>query len=389
MVKAAVDFDSHTTEELQPLLADFGWSLGSHKKLYGGYSGTTYAVTDAKTGSKAVLKLCNGYDRDWIDGQTAIQSHLQRGGFEGGCPPIPLAADATDFVSMRLAPVPACLLGFVEGQAADAVIESGVSSEKVLHELGGQLAALNAVKATKEDGLRTYEAGGACEVVTHLIAPDGVCQYWKAVSTCEHTKEHPFLAFYQKRAALLREDMQVTGLPYGIMHGDPFLDNFLVAADGSFAGFVDFEDTCTGPLLFDIACCCIGTCFRAEDNKLDLQRLACLLNAYCSNRMLEGLEQKLFVRFMRLCLLCNCSWRFRNFNVVHREVAEARDSYKELQERIVALEDPTLAAAAQEVVDKACSLARRPTTSRVASALQEQVARLQAENAKLKEVLSS
>ena len=41
--------------------------------------------------------------------------------------------------------------------------------------------------------------------------------------------------------------------------------------------------------------------------------------------------------FMRLTLLCNATWRFRNFNVVlaGREDInqEARDSYKELADR--------------------------------------------------------
>jgi Ser/Thr protein kinase RdoA (MazF antagonist) len=381
MVKADVDFNNHSKDELSSLLADFGWTLGDYKKLYGGYSGTTYAVTDEKSGERAALKLCNGYERDWVDGQTAIQNHLKLGGFNGGCPPFPLAADAKVFVSTRLS-VPACLLGFVPGEPADAVVESGVSAQKVLGELGAQLAALNAVKATKEDGLRTYEAGGACEVVTHLLTVDGACQYWDIVSGCEHTKDHPYLSFYADRVKLLRQDMAAEGLPYGIMHGDPFLDNFLVHLDGSFSGFVDFEDTCTGPLLFDIACCCIGTCFRAEDNQLDLERMACLLNAYCSNRSLEPLEQKMFLRFMRLCLLCNCSWRFRNFNVANRDIIDARDSYKELQHRITQLEDPAVAAAAQKVVDRACTLKRTPA-SRVVGVLKAQVARLQAENATL------
>ena len=107
-----------------------------------------------------------------------------------------------------------------------------------------------------------------------------------------------------------------------------------------------------------------------------------MLNAYCSNRSLEPLEQKMFLRFMRLCLLCNCSWRFRNFNVANRDILDARDSYKELQHRITQLEDPAVAAAAQKVVDRACTLKRTPA-SRVVGVLKAQVARLQAENATL------
>ena len=56
--------------------------------------------------------------------------------------------------------------------------------------------------------------------------------------------------------------------------GDPFLDNVLVHADsGEFSAWVDWEDASTGPALFDLACCAVGSCFRDTDNSLDMDRL--------------------------------------------------------------------------------------------------------------------
>ena len=37
---------------------------------------------------------------------------------------------------------------------------------------------------------------------------------------------------------------------------------------------------------------------------------------------------------MRLALLCNCSWRFKNFNIDHRDVEDCRNAHVELWDRI-------------------------------------------------------
>ena len=68
----------------------------------------------------------------------------------------------------------------------------------------------------------------------------------------------------------------------------------------------------------------------------DLVRVR-VAGAYNAERPLTETERSLVLPFMRLTLLCNATWRFRNFNVVlaGREDInqEARDSYKELADR--------------------------------------------------------
>jgi len=57
------------------------------------------------------------------------------------------------------------------------------------------------------------------------------------VSNSEFVKEHPFVAFYAEKLAILQEMVAVEGLPQGILHGDPFLDNVLVdPITGNFSG---------------------------------------------------------------------------------------------------------------------------------------------------------
>ena len=76
--------------------------------------------------------------------------------------------------------------------------------------------------------------------------------------------------------------------------------------------------------------------------------------AYNAERPLTSVERSLVVPFMRLTLLCNATWRFRNFNVVlagRDDISqEARDSYKELADRIVALKQPDLVAEIEAMV---------------------------------------
>lgn len=168
-----------------------------------------------------------------------------------------------------------------------------------------------------------------------------------------NSKDHAFTTFYATQLPNLVDGMERDGLPQGVLHGDPFFDNVLVAEDtGEFQGWVDWEDASTGPLLFDLACMCIGCCFRSEDNQLDLDRLEAILAGYASHRPIAPNEAAMFLPFMRLTLLCNCQWRFRNFNCDHPEQVDHKDTYKELMDRILALNQEETAAAVLAVVRK-------------------------------------
>jgi len=58
------------------------------------------------------------------------------------------------------------------------------------------------------------------------------------------------------------------------------------------------------------------------------------------------------VEFMRLALLCNCTWRFVNFNIDNRseDLIPQREAYVELQERIVQLERPEIIKSIEELL---------------------------------------
>tara|TARA_B100000524_G_scaffold341344_1_gene235339 strand:- start:345 stop:620 length:276 start_codon:yes stop_codon:yes gene_type:complete len=70
---------------------------------------------------------------------------------------------------------------------------------------------------------------------------------------------------------------------------------------------------------------------RVLAQALDTRRLRVLLESYAATRPLTAAERGHFVTFMRLSLLCSCSWRFKAFHVLHRELDTCRDAHLELQ----------------------------------------------------------
>ena len=206
--------------------------------------------------------------------------------------------------------------------------------------------------------IRWYETdGGCCDVQDHV---NGKMQE-KIESS---PRRDAFLPFYLTHLAVLRTEMSLAPqLPTGITHGDPFADNVLVdATTGNLVAFIDLEDVCGGPLLFDLACCAIGCCFMDDNDEsgtplLNMTLLESLLQGYCASRQLIPLEREHFVPFMRLTLLCNCAWRFVKFNSASSDdkndfPQQAKDSYLELQRRIEYLQNPTVAQEINNLVAK-------------------------------------
>mmetsp|Transcript_6593 Transcript_6593/g.16729 ORF Transcript_6593/g.16729 Transcript_6593/m.16729 type:complete len:387 (-) Transcript_6593:229-1389(-) len=350
MAKADVDISTLTRDQIADTLAN-EWGLHSlteYKKLYGGYSGSNYKVVTE--GGTFCLKVANGYPPSEVEDMALVMDAVYTGGFDRCCRALPLAKEGSPyrFIATKGLPGPTMVLTFVVGVAADKVIEQGVDCRAVLRSVGENLARFHSVSSDQSSKLRTYREGGACLVWDHMRGA-----ILEKIKACPHTVDHPYSKFYAARLAELQTSMKLPDLPSGPLHGDCFLDNVLAdPSTGEVAGFVDLEDATLGPLIFDLAVCAIGSCFNPSPaNDLDYDRLEALLNGYCStSRTLTPTEVDHFVPFMRLALMCNCTWRFVNFNIDHREIADCRDTYVELQQRIVALEDPATVAKVDAMV---------------------------------------
>eukprot|EP00308_Calcidiscus_leptoporus_P021935 CAMPEP_0119357268 /NCGR_PEP_ID=MMETSP1334-20130426/5689_1 /TAXON_ID=127549 /ORGANISM="Calcidiscus leptoporus, Strain RCC1130" /LENGTH=352 /DNA_ID=CAMNT_0007371471 /DNA_START=39 /DNA_END=1097 /DNA_ORIENTATION=- len=348
MAKAEVAVQHHSAEELAQVLSfyDFTHPLKAHTRLYGGYSGSNYRVEDTD-GRVFVLKLCHSYSDEDVEAVASLMAHVRAQGVHCACAALP-RSDGDGHTLSTADGTPCCLLTWVEGKPADKVMATGVVAEKVLREIGRGLGMIHSVSAGKEGQFRTYMQGGACDVRKHISD-----EYAAALASSADVEGHDFLPFYEAQATQLRIAMSTAELPEGVLHGDPFLDNVLVdGVDGSLAGFVDFEDACVGPLLFDVACCACACCFRQSDNALDIRRLRALMEGYSTVRPLAEAERRHFVAFMKLSMLCNCAWRFKQFNIDHREISECRDAHRELQERVLSLEDDICISAVEGVLSR-------------------------------------
>eukprot|EP00040_Diaphanoeca_grandis_P024218 m.132876 g.132876 ORF g.132876 m.132876 type:complete len:371 (+) comp29637_c0_seq3:146-1258(+) len=361
MAKANIDLSVLSFHQITCIVKG-GFCLGlpvekEISKLYGGYSGSNYSVGLCGNPNleRVCIKVCNGYLRSEIEDQAKIMHYLKVNGFRNACFAYPLPnTDDKQFAIIDNVPAPTLCLSFCSGVAADAVLSpthhQACSQDKVMFSAGKQLARLHGVVVTENAGLRTYENGGVCNVIDHINDTS-----LKKMATSEFTNAHPYFEFYKQRLCELKTAMEASvDLPWGVLHGDPFLDNCLITQTTDVeATWIDFEDTAVGPLLFDVACCVIGSCFKpSPDNTFDLSRLQALMRGYVSARRLTLKETELLVPFLRLTLLCNCSWRFTNFHIDHREISECRDSYLELQHRIVALLQPDLISQITSVVGR-------------------------------------
>ena len=328
----------------------FPFPLADFKVLFGGYSGTSLKVVGAG-GARFVLKICHGYERADVEAQARVAVYARESGCSEICTFYPIKGDASSFaIERKRDKTPCCLLSWVDGMAADKVVSAGaVPASAVLRAVGAGLGRLHSVPeptGSRAASLRTVETNGACDVRKHLSG-----EISRAFEASAVVHGHPFLPFYAVQLQSLQETWGSPGLPRGVLHGDPFLDNVLCSpADGSLEGFVDMEDVCIGPLLFDIACCAASCCFRASDNALDMRKMRHLLEGYASERPLLPAERKAFVGFMKLTMLCNCTWRFKNFNIDHRDLESCRDAHVELQQRIEALEDDMTAGFVDDLV---------------------------------------
>jgi len=150
--------------------------------------------------------------------------------------------------------------------------------------------------------------------------------------------DHPFVGFLQARLARFRTLYAGSFLPTGFIHGDAFLDNCIFAESGHLAALVDWEDSCTAPLVLDVAICISAACFSA-DNELQMHRCAHILAGYTARRALSDAEVAALADFMWAGALACGFYRWREFNISRPESSdETKQAYLIMQRRCELLE---------------------------------------------------
>ncbi|MGH7820515.1 MAG: homoserine kinase [Candidatus Binatia bacterium] len=99
-------------------------------------------------------------------------------------------------------------------------------------------------------------------------------------------------------------------LPKGIIHGDLFSDNVLFKGD-KVVGVLDFEASCRGKFVFDLATAVNALCF--DDGRYQLRRFEALIAGYESQRTLSLAEWDAFPNELRFSALRFTVTRLKDF----------------------------------------------------------------------------
>ncbi len=103
-------------------------------------------------------------------------------------------------------------------------------------------------------------------------------------------------------------------LPRGLIHGDLFADNVIVR-DGKPIAIIDFEETCSSHLIFDLGMAAVGAC--QQDGFVSLERFRYLVKGYQQIRNLTQQEVESLQLFVQYAAVATAFWRFRQFNIWH------------------------------------------------------------------------
>lgn len=213
-------------------------------------------------------------------------------------------------------------------------------TEKLLKELAAALAQLHQVSWPSDKKLRDIRAGYPLCNTGDLLRGEEL----ETLKANERFKDHPYVAFVDKQTPWLRATY-ASEVPWGLIHGDAFLDNTLYeegppgSGDCKLLALVDWEDSCVGPYVVDLAVCASACCFSAA-NELMEPRLRVLLKEYLRQRTLSPLEVQTFPDFMAAGALACSFYRFCEFNVRQSDAdTKAKDSYKLMAQRVELLLD--------------------------------------------------
>lgn len=221
-----------------------------------------------------------------------------------------------------------------KGRPLDFVLGGFKKEKKRLHTLrrsGRKLAMLHS--KGRGQCLRPVEEGGCCALEKHISFQERMMG-----AIPEGYEEEK--AFYQRRVGELKLVFRGADLPRGFVHGDAFLDNFLVREGGGSPRLVDFEDACNGPFLYDIASFAASIAF-CRDKAVWTEGLKHALAGYLEVRRLRAKEARLLVPAMRASLLCNAHFRLASVG---------RDEANELLQRITLLESASHAKAIERAL---------------------------------------
>lgn len=117
-------------------------------------------------------------------------------------------------------------------------------------------------------------------------------------------------------------------LPKALIHSDIFYSNVIVCQNDQSACIMDFEEAANYYRIFDIGMTIVGLC--SEMDKVNLEKMGCLLKGYQQIIELEDAEKKSLQSFTVYAAAAMTFWRHRNFNHTNPD-PKMFDHYLELK----------------------------------------------------------
>lgn len=150
--------------------------------------------------------------------------------------------------------------------------------------------------------------------------------------------QHPELFdYFIEQTEYLREPMEVPA-PEGLIHGDLFPDNTIFRGN-RLAAVIDFEDSCTDKLVYDVGMTINGFCFPG--NRLNLDLLAIFITAYTRIRPLSRLEYELLPCYMQMGAHVMIYWHLK-YDLLNRPNERQLIRVHELMNRVKAMRETRL-----------------------------------------------
>lgn len=370
--KAAVAIDGISEPEAGKIFRLFGYEPTSVTRLYGGYSSSNFKVVGVRSsqhGSRRggwrgglldrlgaalcrccaspcttscagsgkpatlLLKVCYyGLSIEDLQHQIFVLGHLKTVAFPTNYPHA--ATDGRMLVESD--GKRAMLLDFIGGArpGQELLAEDEGLAPSLLRELSLTLARLHQVKWPRERELRDVRSGFPVCNTGDLLAGEAL----EKLEAEPRFAAHAVVALARESLEWLRE-LYARDLPWGLIHGDGFLDNVMYqppqegGRECKLRALLDWEDSCVGPLVLDLAVAASACCFTAS-NELLATRLAVLLKAYHGERPLSALERQSLPDFMAAGALACAFYRFCEFNVRQPDSdVSAKGSYQLMLDR--------------------------------------------------------
>ncbi|QVL46163.1 MAG: homoserine kinase [Methylophilaceae bacterium] len=269
-------FTTLTLEEVQAYLQNF--SIGEITALKGiaaGITNTNYFVITET--SRYVLTIFEASSMRDLPYFVALMTHLAA--HDIPCPaPI---ADNNGVALHLIKDKPALLVSCLKGSDVDSPDELQCAQVgRVLAKMHVAGATFQQISHNQRDAV--WRANTAQKVMSQLSADD---------------------QSLLKQALVFQENLDLTSLPKGVIHGDLFRDNVLF--DGAaLGGFIDFYYACHDVLAYDVAIAVNDWCLT-DTGEFDEPRLNAFMQAYTEVRPFNELEQQAWQG-----LLCIAAVRF-------------------------------------------------------------------------------